>query len=107
IVKLCQDLPGQHLFQYLDENDERQSFGSADVNAYLREITGLDVTAKDFRTFAGTVLAATALSQFKPFASEVEAKVNIRAAVDEVADRLGNTPAICRKCYIHPDVLTA
>jgi DNA topoisomerase-1 len=106
IVKSCQELPGQHLFQYLDESD-RQSVGSADVNAYLHEITGADVTAKDFRTFAGTVLAATALLQFKPFQSATEAKVNVRAAIEEVAERLGNTPAVCRKCYIHPAIVDA
>jgi DNA topoisomerase-1 len=107
IVKSCQDLPGQHLFQYLDENGDRQSLGSHDVNAYLREVTGAEITAKDFRTFAGTVLAATALLNFKPVESLAEAKVNIRAAIEEVAGRLGNTPAICRRCYIHPEILSA
>ncbi|HEY5081905.1 MAG TPA: DNA topoisomerase IB [Bauldia sp.] len=107
IVKSCQELPGQHLFEYLDENGERQSVGSADVNAYLREITGAEVTAKDFRTFAGTVLAAEALRKFKPSASQSEAKVNVRAAVEEVAGRLGNTLAVCRKCYIHPEIVAA
>jgi DNA topoisomerase-1 len=107
IVKSCQELPGQHLFQYLDENGELQSVGSADVNAYLQEITGADVTAKDFRTFAGTVLAAAALLRFKPFESATEAKVNVRAAIEEVAERLGNTPAVCRSCYIHPEIMTA
>jgi DNA topoisomerase-1 len=107
IVRSCQELPGQHLFQYLDDSGERQSVGSADVNAYLHEITGADVTAKDFRTFAGTVLAAAALLRFKPADSAVEAKVNVRAAVEEVSERLGNTPAICRKCYIHPEIVAA
>ncbi|MEJ0011091.1 MAG: DNA topoisomerase IB [Bauldia sp.] len=107
IVKSCQELPGQHLFQYLDENGERQSVGSADVNAYLAEITGAEVTAKDFRTFAGTVLAASALLKFKPAESATEAKVNVRAAIEEVAGRLGNTPAICRKCYVHPEIVAA
>ncbi len=107
VVRTCQELPGQHLFQYLDENGDRQSIGSADVNAYLREITGEDVTAKDFRTFAGTVLAAEALLKFKHPESDTEAKVNVRAAVEEVADRLGNTPAISRKCYIHPEIVNA
>ncbi|HVY18614.1 MAG TPA: DNA topoisomerase IB [Bauldia sp.] len=107
IVKSCQELPGQHLFQYLDENGAQQSVGSADVNAYLHEITGAEVTAKDFRTFAGTVLAATTLLRFKPVESETEAKVNVRAAIEEVAERLGNTPAICRKCYIHPEIMAA
>ncbi len=105
IVRSCQELPGQDLFQYLDDNGERQSVGSADVNAYLREVTGADVTAKDFRTFAGTVLAAMALVHFKPFDSDAEAKVNVRAAIEEVAARLGNTPAVCRKCYVHPEIV--
>jgi DNA topoisomerase-1 len=107
IVRSCQELPGQHLFQYLDEDGQRQSIESADVNAYLREISGSDITAKDFRTFAGTVLAATALSAFPTVQSVTEAKANVRAAVDAVAERLGNTPAICRKCYVHPEIFTA
>ena len=105
IVKACQDLPGQHLFQYLDDNGERQSITSTDVNAYLREVSGRDVTAKDFRTWAGTVMAAIALRDFPPCDEGATAKVNVRAAVESVAKRLGNTPAICRKCYIHPAVL--
>jgi len=104
IVKACQDLPGQDLFQYLDDEGERQSVTSSDVNAYLKEITGRDITAKDFRTWAGTVLAALALSEFEQFDSEAKAKRNIRAAIEQVAARLGNTPTICRKCYVHPEV---
>jgi DNA topoisomerase-1 len=107
IVKSCQDLPGQHLFQYLDADGERQSVGSSDVNAYLQTITGAEVTAKDFRTFAGTVLAATELLRFKPPETDTEAKANVRAAIEAVADRLGNTPAICRKCYVHPEIMAA
>ncbi|MBZ6077627.1 DNA topoisomerase IB [Microvirga puerhi] len=106
IVKACQDLPGQHLFQYLDEEGNRQSVTSADVNTYLREITGRDVTAKDFRTWAGTVLAALALSEFEEFDSEAAAKKNIRSAIEKVSALLGNTPAICRKCYVHPEVFS-
>ena len=105
IVRSSQELPGQHLFQYLDEGGAHVSIGSSDVNAYLREVTGTDVTAKDFRTWAGTVLAATALSAFPPFDTAATAKANVRAAIEEVADRLGNTPTVCRKCYIHPMVL--
>ncbi|GJD94170.1 DNA topoisomerase IB [Methylobacterium iners] len=105
IVKACQELPGQELFQYLDEEGERRDVTSADVNAYLREITGQDITAKDFRTWAGTVLAALALQEFEAFDSEAAAKRNLRAAIEGVAARLGNTPTICRKCYIHPQVL--
>ena len=78
---------------------------SADVNAYLREITGRDFTAKDFRTWAGTVLAAMALQEFETFDTAAKAKKNVRAAIERVASRLGNTPTICRKCYIHPEVL--
>jgi DNA topoisomerase-1 len=107
IVKACQDLPGQDLFQYLDEAGERQSVTSSDVNAYLKEITGRDITAKDFRTWAGTVLAAMALSEFESFDSEARAKRNIRSAIEAVASRLGNTPTICRKCYVHPEVLNS
>jgi DNA topoisomerase I len=107
IVKACQDLPGQDLFQYLDENGERQSVTSADVNAYLKEITGREITAKDFRTWAGTVLAALALAEFEAFDSEAKAKKNIRAAIEKVSGRLGNTPTICRKCYVHPEVFAS
>jgi DNA topoisomerase-1 len=107
IVKACQDLPGQDLFQYLDENGEQQSISSADVNAYLKEITGRDITAKDFRTWAGTVLAALALTEFEEFDSEAKAKKNIRAAIEKVSSRLGNTPSICRKCYVHPEVFSS
>ncbi len=107
IVKACQDLPGQDLFQYLDENGEQQSITSADVNAYLKEITGRDITAKDFRTWAGTVLAALALAEFEEFDSDAKAKKNIRAAIEKVSARLGNTPSICRKCYVHPEVFAS
>ncbi|MGA0597040.1 DNA topoisomerase IB [Enterovirga sp. CN4-39] len=105
IVKQCQDLPGQELFQYLDEDGNRQDVTSADVNAYLKEITGREITAKDFRTWAGTVLAAIALAEFETFDSDAKAKKNVRAAIERVAGRLGNTPTICRKCYVHPEVL--
>jgi DNA topoisomerase I len=104
IVKACQDLPGQDLFQYIDENGEQLSITSADVNAYLKEITGREITAKDFRTWAGTVLAALALSEFEEFDNQAKAKKNIREAIEKVASRLGNTPSICRKCYVHPEV---
>jgi DNA topoisomerase-1 len=107
IVKACQDLPGQDLFQYLDEDGEQQSITSADVNAYLKEVTGSEITAKDFRTWAGTVLAALALAEFEQFDSDAKAKKNIRAAIESVAARLGNTPSICRKCYVHPEVFDA
>jgi DNA topoisomerase-1 len=104
IVKACQDLPGQDLFQYIDDDGEQLSITSADVNAYLKEITGREITAKDFRTWAGTVLAALALSEFEEFDNQAKAKKNIREAIEKVASRLGNTPSICRKCYVHPEV---
>lgn len=104
IVRSCQDLPGQHLFQYEDE-DGVHAVTSEDVNAYLREIAGEDISAKDFRTWAGTVLAAVALSEYEAVDSEAAAKRNIRRAIERVAARLGNTPTICRKCYVHPEIL--
>jgi DNA topoisomerase-1 len=107
IVKACQELPGQELFQYIDESGELKDVTSSDVNAYLRDITGRDVTAKDFRTWAGTVLAALALREFESFDSQAGARKNVRAAIERVASRLGNTPTICRKCYVHPEVLAA
>src|SRR5204863_2188785 len=84
-----------------------QDVTSSDVNQYLREITGKDITAKDFRTWAGTVLAAMALKEVKTFDSAAQAKRNLRAAIESVASRLGNTPTICRKCYVHPEILSA
>jgi DNA topoisomerase I len=105
IVKSCQDVPGQHLFQYLDDEGQRHGVTSQDVNDYLREISGQDFSAKDFRTWAGTVLAAIALTEFESFDTKAAAKRNLRDAIERVSSRLGNTPAICRKCYIHPQVL--
>jgi DNA topoisomerase-1 len=105
IIRQSQELPGQNLFQYLDEQGERHDVSSGDVNAYLKEISGRNITAKDFRTWAGTVLAAMALSEFEEFDSQTAAKKNIRTAIEQVAARLGNTVTICRKCYIHPEVL--
>jgi DNA topoisomerase-1 len=107
IVKACRDLPGYELFQYVDAAATRQVIDSADVNAYLRELTGQDFTAKDFRTWAGTVLAAQALAAAEAFKSQREAKRNVVRAVESVAKRLGNTKAVCRKCYIHPAILDA
>ena len=107
IIRACQDLPGQELLQYVDEQGNPKELNSSDVNAYLREITNADITAKDFRTWAGTVLAAMALNEMQTFDSEAQAKRNLRNAIEAVATRLGNTPTICRKCYIHPEVLTA
>ena len=106
IVKQCQDLPGQELLQYLDEGGEVRDVGSADVNEYLKSISGgQDFTAKDFRTWAGTVLAAQALREFERVDSQAAAKKNIVRAVESVAKKLGNTRAVCRKCYIHPGVI--
>ncbi len=105
IIHRCEELPGYELFQYLGPDGDRHSIDSADVNDYLREITHQHFTAKDFRTWAGSVLAATLLSEFEPFATAAEAKKNVVEAVKRVAERLGNTPSVCRKCYIHPAVL--
>jgi DNA topoisomerase-1 len=105
IIKRCQDLPGYELFQYLDHEGERHSIDASDVNDYLRQIAQQDFTAKDFRTWAGTVLACEMLREFEPSESETQAKKNVVAAIKAVAERLGNTPSVCRKCYVHPAVL--
>jgi DNA topoisomerase-1 len=107
IVKRLRELPGQHLFQYVDDDSTQQEVTSEDVNAYLYEITGEHFTAKDFRTWAGTLLAATALQEFESFDSETQAKKNIVQAIESVSQRLGNTPSVCRKCYIHPEIINA
>lgn len=107
VVKNCQDIPGQELFQYVNDNGERRKIGSTDVNEYIRQITGGDFTAKDFRTWAGTVLAAMALREVEKCDTKAQRKKNITAAIERVAARLGNTPTICKKCYIHPFVLDA
>jgi DNA topoisomerase I len=107
IIRACHELPGQELLQYRDEEGRLHAVASSDVNAYLREITQANVTAKDFRTWAGTVLAARALSQMAEFSSPTQAKKNLRDAIVYVAARLGNTPTICRKCYIHPEIPAA
>jgi DNA topoisomerase-1 len=107
VVRRCRDLPGQELFAYFDEAGEIQGIGSADVNDYLREISGSDFTAKDFRTWAGTVLALQALQQSPEFGSLAEGKRNVVAAIESVARTLGNTKAVCRKSYIHPALLDA
>jgi DNA topoisomerase I len=105
IVRRCRDLPGQELFQYLDDDGEPQTITSTDVNDYLREIAGAEFTAKDFRTWAGTVQAALALQEFAECASQTEAKRNVTRAIERVAAKLGNTPSVCRKSYVHPTVL--
>ena len=105
IVRQIQDLPGQDLFRYLDDEGQARTVESADVNGYLREVIGEAFTAKDFRTWAGTVLAARELARLGPFESETEAKRNLVTAVRSVAGRLGNTLAVCRKCYVHPAVI--
>lgn len=107
ILARCRDLPGYELFQYVDGDGSLRGVDSADVNAYLRELSGEDFTAKDFRTWAGTVLAAAALREMPAGASEAEQKRNVAAAIVGVAARLGNTPAVCRKCYVHPEVVGA
>ena len=107
IVKDCRDLPGQELFQYIDAHGRRRSIGSGDVNQYVREISQQDFTAKDFRTWAGTVLAATSLAAIREERAGKVTKRDLVRAVESVADRLGNTKAVCRKSYIHPAILAA
>ena len=107
IVKKCQDLPGQTLFQYIDEEGRRRVITSADVNAYLKQTTGSEFTAKDFRTWAGTLLAAVALRDEPPQSSAKKAKSVVVRAIERVAAHLGNTPTVCRTCYIHPYVIEA
>jgi DNA topoisomerase-1 len=105
IVRQVQELPGQTLFQYRDADGARQDVASGDVNDYLREISGAEFTAKDFRTWAGTVAAAMALQEFSEIDDEAGRKKAIVRAIEAVAERLGNTPTVCRACYVHPDVL--
>ena len=104
IVERCQDLPGEDLFQYLDDDGVRQTIGSGDVNEYIREISGEEFTAKDFRTWAGTLLAVEALSEVGAFSTQRQAKSNVLRAIDRVAEQLNNTRAVCRKYYVHPAV---
>ena len=104
-VRAIQELPGQRLFQYVDDAGERHDITSGDVNDYLRTVSGRNVTAKDFRTWAGTVLAATALAALERTDNRAAMARNVRAAVRDVAGRLGNTPAVCHRCYIHPEIL--
>jgi DNA topoisomerase-1 len=105
IIRRCEDLPGQQLFQYVDEEGQLRSVDSSDVNDYIRDASGSDFTAKDFRTWAGTVLAARALQEMEKVDSETQAKKNVVAAIESVARRLGNTRSVCRKCYVHPAVV--
>jgi DNA topoisomerase I len=104
IVQRCQELPGEDLFQYVDDEGVRQTIGSGDVNDYIREISGQEFTAKDFRTWAGTLMAVAALSEIGAWSSQRQAKSNILRAIDRVAEQLNNTRAICRKYYVHPAV---
>lgn len=105
IMQRCQDIPGYELFQYVDSDGTPHSVDSADVNEYLREISMQDFTAKDFRTWAGSLLTCVTLRAFEAFTSETEARKNVVQAIKTVAARLGNTPSVCRKCYVHPAVL--
>ncbi|HVL53619.1 MAG TPA: hypothetical protein VM344_05110, partial [Vitreimonas sp.] len=107
VIRRCQELPGQELFQYLDDEGEVRDVASDDVNEYLREVSGGDFTAKDFRTWAGTVLAYRALRALQPAGSASAARKNVVAAIRETAGHLGNTPAVARRSYVHPAVLEA
>lgn len=105
IIKRCQDLPGHELFQYIDVDGTRSTIGSADVNEYLRSIAGDDFSSKDFRTWAGTVLAVRTLAEMRAARGKAHLKRNLTQAIEVIAKQLGNTKAVCRKCYIHPAVL--
>ena len=105
LVKQCQEIPGQELFQYYDDDGRRVDVTSGDVNEYLREISGDDFTAKDFRTWAGTVAAAMALQEFLEIDDEAGRKKAVVSAIEDVAEQLGNTPTVCRACYVHPEVI--
>jgi DNA topoisomerase I len=107
VLQRCTTLPGEDLFHYVDGNGEVHTVTSDDVNSYLREVSGSEFTAKDFRTWAGTVTAACALRDLGTFNSLREAKRQVRHAIERTAGRLGNTAAICRRCYVHPQVLDA
>jgi DNA topoisomerase I len=105
LVRQCQEIPGQELFQYYDPDGRRQEVTSGDVNDYLREVAGSDFTAKDFRTWAGTVAASMALREFSAIDSAARRKKAVVRAIEQVAMELGNTPAVCRSCYVHPEVV--
>jgi len=107
IIQRCQELPGQELFQYLDDDGKRQVVDAGDVNEYLREVTGRDITAKDFRTWAGTMLAAEALRQMGVAPTKRQAEKNVVAAIDAASAKLGNTRTVCRKFYVHPALIDA
>jgi DNA topoisomerase I len=107
IVQRCRELPGRELFQYVDARGRRQIVYADDVNTYLRKITGRDVTAKDFRTWAGTMIAAQSLRELGPASTKRDAERNVLCAIDGTAERLGNTRAVCRKYYIHPVLIEA
>jgi DNA topoisomerase-1 len=105
VVRRCQELPGHELFRYVDDDGTARTVDSADVNEYLRELTGEEFTAKDFRTWAGTVAACALLRELEPFKSATQAKKNLVGVIKDVASQLGNTPSVCRKCYVHPAVV--
>ncbi len=107
IIRRCQDLPGHELFQYIDDDGERRTIESSDVNGYLQEATGQNFTAKDFRTWSGTVFATDTLQELGEFETQTEAKKNVAQAIKVAAEHLGNTPTICRKCYVHPEIINA
>lgn len=110
IIRQCQELPGQQLFEYIDDDGVARTIDSSDVNEYIREIAGEDFSAKDFRTWLGTVTCATLLAaqeQEQELQGQTERKARVNAVIKEVAQRLGNTAAVCRKCYVHPDVVDA
>ena len=107
IVRQCQDLPGQQLFEYVDDDGKTHAVDSSDVNEYIRQISGEEFSAKDFRTWVGTVTCAVLLAQEDEATAQTDRKSRVTSVIKDVAKRLGNTPAVCRKCYVHPQVLEA
>ncbi|MDP9018981.1 MAG: DNA topoisomerase IB, partial [Candidatus Eremiobacteraeota bacterium] len=107
VVQACRDIPGQDLFQYEDDDGKHYAISSQDVNEYIKAIASDDFTAKDFRTWVGTVTCALSLAGMPSFQSESEAKKNVAEAIKLVSQHLGNTPTVCRKCYVHPNVIDA
>jgi DNA topoisomerase-1 len=107
IVRACQDLPGQQLFEYVDGDGTSRAIDSTDVNEYIREVSGEEYSAKDFRTWLGTVTCAMLLAHEEAAETQTDRKQRVVNAIKDVAKRLGNTPAVCRKCYVHPHVLEA
>ena len=107
IIRQCQDLPGQQLFEYVDDDGTTRAIDSSDVNEYIRDISGDEFSAKDFRTWTGTMTCALLLAEAEFAETQTDRKTRVIGVIKDVAQRLGNTPAVCRKCYVHPDIVDA